>query len=461
MVTQHGGGQGSHADAHADHAAARRSLGLTLVFATAAIWIVSSFLSASLVSSHDEHKAAVHPFLLTYLATSLFTLYLPLLWLKDWATRLMGRGRGRGGAGGGGAAGRHGAAAALEVLQHCSTQSPRSSFDGIEVAAHKMGAEAARNMAMRAAAWSVPLWFCAQWAFNVSLSLTSVTSNTILSSTSSLFTFFLSILLLGEAFSSRKLAAIAACIVGTALVTVSDSKSADSGGAANASLEGDLLTVSAAALYAGYTVVMRKQMPGEEAEEHVAAFFGYVGLFSTIALAPVVLLATSLGVFSFASIPREAYVIIVLEGMLDYVLSDYLWARAVMLLGPTVATAGLSVQIPLAAATDLLLGNAGWAHSAATVVFTLGGTTLILGGFFYINLASSDTDDADAAGRAGDDASDDEGSGGAQAHEAQGLLRSRAAAAGAGGQADAAGAAAAARGSLVGNGHAPLDAAVV
>lgn len=40
--------------------------------------------------------------------------------------------------------------------------------------------------------------------------------------------------------------------------------------------------VVSAGLYAGYTVVMRKRMPGEEAEEQVALFFGYVGLFSTV-----------------------------------------------------------------------------------------------------------------------------------------------------------------------------------
>jgi hypothetical protein len=30
---------------------------------------------------------------------------------------------------------------------------------------------------------------------------------------------------------------------------------------------------------------------------------------------------------------------------MDYVLADFLWARAVLLLGPTVATLGLSVQV--------------------------------------------------------------------------------------------------------------------
>jgi hypothetical protein len=53
--------------------------GLAFILATSAIWIITSFLSASLVTpSEAEAKAQVHPFLLTYLATSLFTLYIPL-----------------------------------------------------------------------------------------------------------------------------------------------------------------------------------------------------------------------------------------------------------------------------------------------------------------------------------------------------------------------------------------------
>ena len=57
-----------------------------------------------------------------------------------------------------------------------------------------------------------PLWFAAQLTFNVSLSETTVTSNTILASTSSLFTYGLSCLLLLEAFVISKLLFIALAI---------------------------------------------------------------------------------------------------------------------------------------------------------------------------------------------------------------------------------------------------------
>ena len=39
-------------------------------------------------------------------------------------------------------------------------------------------------------------------------------------------------------------------------------------------------------------------------------------------------------------------------------LSDYLWAKAVLLTSTTVATAGLTIQVPLAAIVDTLTGHA-------------------------------------------------------------------------------------------------------
>lgn len=39
-------------------------------------------------------------------------------------------------------------------------------------------------------------------------------------------------------------------------------------------------------------------------------------------------------------------------------MSDYLWAKAVLLTTTTVATAGLTIQVPLAAIVDSLTGNA-------------------------------------------------------------------------------------------------------
>jgi solute carrier family 35 protein F5 len=45
-------------------------------------------------------------------------------------------------------------------------------------------------------------------------------------------------------------------------------------------------------------------------------------------------------------------------GLLDNVLSDYLWAKAILLTTTTVATAGLTIQVPIAAIVDTLTGHA-------------------------------------------------------------------------------------------------------
>ena len=44
---------------------------------------------------------------------------------------------------------------------------------------------------------------------------------------------------------------------------------------------------------------------------------------------------------------------IVLKGLFDNVLSDYLWARAVMLTTPTIATVGLGLTVPLSVLASL------------------------------------------------------------------------------------------------------------
>lgn len=67
--------------------------------------------------------------------------------------------------------------------------------------------------------------------------------------------------------------------------------------------------------------------------------------------------------------------------MLDNVLSDYLWAKAVLLTTTTVATAGLTIQVPLAAIVDSVKGNA--PHSMDYV-----GGAAIMVGFAGINIPS-------------------------------------------------------------------------
>ena len=67
--------------------------------------------------------------------------------------------------------------------------------------------------------------------------------------------------------------------------------------------------------------------------------------------------------------------------MLDNVLSDYLWAKAILLTTTTVATAGLTIQVPIAALVDTLTGH-------APQLLNYIGAAAVLVGFAGINIPS-------------------------------------------------------------------------
>ena len=84
---------------------------------------------------------------------------------------------------------------------------------------------------------------------------------------------------------------------------------------------------------------------------------------------------------------------LVLSGLCDNVLSDYLWARSVLLTSPTVATIGMSITIPLAMASDAILNGARPDGTAIT------GALLVLLGFCMVNIDRSSQAELEAWGR--------------------------------------------------------------
>ena len=112
-----------------------------------------------------------------------------------------------------------------------------------------------RRVAMLAAQFC-PVWFVANYAFNLSLGLTSVSSNTILSTTSSLWTLVLGLFVLkDERFNWGKLVAVTLTIGGVTLVSLEDQKG--DGGDGGDSILGDVIALFSAVAYAVYTVLLR------------------------------------------------------------------------------------------------------------------------------------------------------------------------------------------------------------
>ena len=98
-----------------------------------------------------------------------------------------------------------------------------------------------------------------------------------------------------------------------------------------------------------------------------------------------------------ASLTAPVLGLIVLKGLLDNVLSDYLWARAVLLTSPAVATVGLSLTIPMAIASELLLPPQWMIDPAPPSPLDLVACACVVAGFVTINHASQqDSSAADA-----------------------------------------------------------------
>lgn len=356
----------------------RWCLGLIYIVAVAGIWIAASYIVQSVVD------AGVSPFLITYICNSLFVVYIPIVEaaryfedsIGDFWTKLKFKD--------------------AESLQQASdlesvnllqsggheisvasdqaqtrpsedTSVPDTSFPAqteLGVVACSKGLDAkGRWTRARVAKVSMlisPFWFLAQLTFNLSLRYTTVTSNTILSSTSSLFTFLVALVFLGETFTWLKLISVLLCMGGTIIVSLADSSSSVNAIATNPLL-GDFLSIVSAGLYAVYITLIRKKLPDEkegQGQVSMAQFLGFLGLFNMLFFLPVALVLNFAKLEPFHKLTWEQVGLVVGKGLIDNVLSDYLWAKAILLTTTTVATAGLTIQVPIAAIVDTLTGHA-------------------------------------------------------------------------------------------------------
>ena len=143
------------------------------------------------------------------------------------------------------------------------------------------------------------------------------------------------------------------------------------------------MCVISAALYALYTVLIRKLQPPD-----LALFFGFLGFVTFILFGPFVFILHATGIESLSSITPAITALILSKGLFDNVLSDYLWAKAVLLTSPSVATIGMSLTVPLAVVSDMLLPCRWLIDAAAPTGLSALAAISVVSGFVVINLAS-------------------------------------------------------------------------
>eukprot|EP00978_Attheya_sp_CCMP212_P013416 scaffold33712_cov57-Attheya_sp.AAC.7 len=177
-------------------------------------------------------------------------------------------------------------------------------------------------------------------------------------------------------------------------------------------LWGDIAGLISAVGYGTYTVLIRTLCPKNENLMSMQLLLGYIGVINMICLMPVTIKLLlfdmnnkssdspdSMDEFDDVSpitddggaggVPssttsRLTWVIfwfLVAKGLADNVLSDYLWARAVILTSATVATVGVGLTIPLAMVSDWIMG-----HGNVTSIESIFGACAVLIGFICVNM---------------------------------------------------------------------------
>ncbi|KAL6050503.1 Solute carrier family 35 member F5 [Balamuthia mandrillaris] len=367
-------------------------LGVGLMVGVVFIWVSSSELMQFIFK--DNHFG--HPFFLTYFSTSLFSIYL-LDYIRDLKCF-----RKKAGSEGGEAKDKMQAGHRYTNLQdEEEALSINTTASTITVAPFS-----SRELAKIALVFCL-VWFIANYSYNASLTLTSVSSNTVLSSTSSLGTLILSVMFRVDTFSLPKLLAVLLTLGGVAMVSFSDAKDDQKD-----RLWGDLLSLLSAMFYALYATLLKKMIP-DESRLNACRFFGIytyplllpsslhhnkhilemktkphktktgmVGTFNFVMLWPVIIVLHYTGVEEFSVPEWKVWLYLLANGLIGTVLSDFLWLWAILLTSPLVGTVGLSLSIPIAMAADIVLKK----DTRFTFMF-LGGSLLVVAGFLLVNLA--------------------------------------------------------------------------
>jgi solute carrier family 35 protein F5 len=247
-----------------------------------------------------------------------------------------------------------------------------------------------------------PALFLADWAFNAALLSTSIASATTLVSIQSIIVYVLAVFLSLDFYSSVKLLGILAGVAGMALTAIHDDKNDNAPTeykysdvityTYNATIPeefefpttntwGDALAVLAAGAYATYTIQVRLFCPENEELYSMTLLLGYIGAISLLPLGPV---AMWLIISEQIRMSWSTFGMVVVKGLLDFLITDYLLFRAIILTGPTVAVVGSGMSIPIAFLADLLMGREG-----VFSLFSVIGALSCVVGFLVVNLAPS------------------------------------------------------------------------
>ncbi|VDB99789.1 unnamed protein product [Peniophora sp. CBMAI 1063] len=349
--------------------------GIGLLLCVVFLWTGSNFVTQDLFDGGYDK-----PYLVTYLTTSSFSVYLVVFGLRRLWRKHSGARNGV----------RDGSQTEYEPLVTEDPEDrPASPYEQTVHAPHELHLPplTTAETGKLAIAFCAP-WFLANWSLNVGLVYTSVASATILSSMSGFFTLILGTIAGVDRVSLAKLVAVAMSFTGVVLVSLSDGSTpatstvqdgVETGGPSRKYILGDALALLSSLLYALYVILLKVRIRSESRVD-MQLFFGFVGAFNIVAVWPLGVILHLTGVEPFELPQNSRAVGGLLINMAITLSSDFIYVLAMLKTSPLVVTIGLSLTMPLAVIGDMLLGRA----ARAQVVL---GAALVLAAFGVIGVA--------------------------------------------------------------------------
>ncbi|CAM9419899.1 unnamed protein product [Pylaiella littoralis] len=220
------------------------------------------------------------------------------------------------------------------------------------------------------------VWYFTQWCYTASLGYTSVTSSTIISNSAALFAYLFNVAAGTERFTKMKTAGVAMALLGATLVGLGDNGDDN---ASKESLWGDAAALTSAVGYGVYSTILTVKSPSDD-EVSMSLVLGYMGIVNVLIFLPfLVVLALMPGVRVLHGLTLHIVQLIAVKAVMDNLFSELLWARAILLTTPTVATVGCSLTIPVAFGSDFVL------HGKVPNALAVSGALMVVGGFYFVS----------------------------------------------------------------------------